>query len=98
MSSVRTAVVDIVVSQPVTRSGGSSLTFSTSIACARALESSRAYGSEMNGLSEYDVSSFCATWAHTPSNPSVPPSGDSATSSRAIVRSRSRSFVSLTSA
>ena len=46
------------------RSGGSSLTCSTSIACVRAPDSSRPYASETNGSSEYDVSSFSATWFH----------------------------------
>ena len=98
ISSVRTAVVDTVVSHEVTRSGGSSLTFSTATACVRALDSSRAYASEMYGLSEYDVSSFCATDFQTPSNPSTLPSGEAATSSRLIVSSRSRSVLSPTSA
>ncbi len=79
-SSARSDVVAMVPSQALMRSGGSSLTCSTSIAFVRDPESSRPYSSETNDSSEYEVSSFSATWFHTDSKPSVLPSGDAATS------------------
>jgi len=52
--------VATVFNHALTRSGGSSLTCSTSTACVRAPDSSRPYCSDTNGLSEYEVRSFCA--------------------------------------
>ena len=60
-SSARRTLVATVDSQALTRSGGSSLVCSTSIARLPALESSRPYSSDTYDLSLYDVSSFSAT-------------------------------------
>ena len=75
-------------SHALMRSGGSSLTPSTSIAFVRAPDSSLPYASETNGSSEYDVISFSATVFQVDSKPSMLPSGDAATSSRASERMR----------
>ena len=61
MSSERSTVVETEPSQTLMRSGGSSPTFSTSMAWTRAVDSSRAYASDTKDLSVYDVRSFCAT-------------------------------------
>ena len=96
-SSDRRALAATLSTQTARRSGGSSLACSTSTARVRAPDSSRAYSSDTKVASEYEVSSFSATWFQTVSKPSVWPNGDAAASSWARLSRRWRSSGFLTS-